>query len=220
MRDNLRRYRAICKALIQGYPGEPTGHLARHVTTLAALISGIVASKSPPLPPIASQVPDGQQPESRVKRFTRWVDNARSSEAGYFLPSAEVWLERLALQTLVVVLDGSVVGRGGIALMLHGVYKGRALPLGWLGRQGQTGHLPADLPLALVEQGHAAVPPGVAVVLLGEGACDGTGLPQTLEEAGWSDVCRPGWNLPAPWAGETCRRETLGEWLKPGHRSD
>ena len=45
MSDNLRQYRAIQAALRQGYPGEPKGQLARHLTTLAALISGIVASK-------------------------------------------------------------------------------------------------------------------------------------------------------------------------------
>ena len=46
MSDNLRRYRAIRNALTQGYPGELKGHVARHLTTLAALISGIVGSKS------------------------------------------------------------------------------------------------------------------------------------------------------------------------------
>jgi hypothetical protein len=35
-------------------------------------------------------------------------------------------LTQLALETLVVVMDGSVVGRGCLALMLHVVYKGRA----------------------------------------------------------------------------------------------
>ena len=49
MRDNLRRYRAIRDALIQWYPGQPTGTVARHLTTLAALINGIVGSKSPQL---------------------------------------------------------------------------------------------------------------------------------------------------------------------------
>ena len=50
MSDNLRQYRAIRKALTQGYPGKTTGHVARRLTTLAALISGIVASKSTQLP--------------------------------------------------------------------------------------------------------------------------------------------------------------------------
>ena len=90
MSDNLRQYRAIRAALIQGYPGEPTGRLVRHLTTLAAFISGIVASKSTQLPHIAMQVPDGQKPESRVKRFARWLDNARILEEMYFLPYAEI----------------------------------------------------------------------------------------------------------------------------------
>jgi hypothetical protein len=70
--------------LTQCYPGEPKGHVARHLTTLAALISGIVASKSTPLPKVAAQVPAGTKPESRVKRFARWVGNDLITEEGYF----------------------------------------------------------------------------------------------------------------------------------------
>src|SRR2546421_7386480 len=123
--------------LTQGYPGEPHGQHARHFTTLAALLSGIVASKSTPLSHIAAQVPDGTQAESRVKRFARWVDNDTITEEVYFLPYAEVVLAHLALQRLVLVSDGSVGGRGGVAWMIHIVYKGRALPLVWLGGPGE-----------------------------------------------------------------------------------
>jgi len=71
MSDNLRRYRAIRQALTQCYPGEPKGNMARHLNTLAALISGIVGSKSSQLPSIATQIPDRAKPESRVKRLSR-----------------------------------------------------------------------------------------------------------------------------------------------------
>ena len=97
--------------------------------TLAALISGIVGGKSTPLPHIATKVPDGSKPESRVKRFARWLDNDHILEEAYFLPYADILLRHLALQTLVLVMDGSVVGRGCNALMLRVVHKGRALPL-------------------------------------------------------------------------------------------
>jgi hypothetical protein len=70
MSDNLRRYRAIRDALTQGYPGQPTGQVARHLTTLAAMISGIVGSKSTQLPHIAMNVPDGTQSEST--RHEQW----------------------------------------------------------------------------------------------------------------------------------------------------
>jgi hypothetical protein len=68
---------------------------------LAALISGIVGSKSPQLPHIAAKVPNGTKPESRVKRFARWCDNAHLREEVYFLPSADVLLRHLAWQTVI-----------------------------------------------------------------------------------------------------------------------
>ena len=91
-------------------------------------------------------------------------------------------VRHLALQTLVVVLAGSVVGRGGVALRLHVVEKGRALPLAGQGRQGQQGPFPEDLPSALVEQVYELIPAGARVVLLGDGACAGTRLQHTGQE--------------------------------------
>ena len=86
MSDNLRRYRAIRDALTQCYPGQPSGTVASHLITLAALISGIVGSKSTQLPHIAAKVPNGTKPDSRVTRFARWCDNAHILEEVYFLP--------------------------------------------------------------------------------------------------------------------------------------
>jgi hypothetical protein len=62
------------------------------LTTLAALISGIVGSKSTQLPSVATKIPDGAQPESRVKRVTRWLDNERILEEVYFLPYVDLLL--------------------------------------------------------------------------------------------------------------------------------
>jgi hypothetical protein len=84
MSDNLHRYRAIRHALKQAYPAQPQANLARHLNTLAALISGIVGSKSTQLPNIAAKVPHGTKPDSRVKRFARWFDNDRLLEEVYF----------------------------------------------------------------------------------------------------------------------------------------
>src|SRR5438309_6999718 len=90
MSDNLRRYRAIRHALAQCYPTSPQGNFARHLNTLAALISGIVGSKSSQLPHIATKVADGTKRESRVKRFSRWLDNDHILEGVYCLPYADV----------------------------------------------------------------------------------------------------------------------------------
>jgi Transposase DDE domain len=216
MSDNLRRYRAIREALTQYYPGQPSGTVARHLITLAALISGIVGSKSTQLPHIAAKVPNGTTPDSRVKRFARWCDNARILEEVYFLPYAEVLLRHLALQTLVLVMDGSGVGRGCTALMIHVIYKGRALPLAWRVRQAPKGHFPEELHIALVDLISGLLPAGAQVVLLGDGEFDGTRLQQTLQQAGWSYACRTATSTVAMWAGETFRLDALGSCLKPG----
>jgi hypothetical protein len=175
------------------------------VTTLAALISGIVGSKSTQLPSVATKIPDGAKPESRVKRFTRWLDNARILEEVYFLPYVDILLTQLALETLVVVMDGSVVGRGCLALMFHVVYKGRALPLAWRVRQSPKGHCPEDLHIAVVELMGTVIPEGAKVVLLGDGEFDGTALQDRLSQMGWSYVCRTALSTTATWEGETFR---------------
>ena len=87
-------------------------------------------------------------------------------------------------------MDGSVVGRGCLALMLHVVYKGRALPLAWRVRHSLKGHGPEDLPIAVVALRSRVIPAGAKVVFLGDGECDGTALQATLSELGWSYVCR------------------------------
>src|SRR5215831_17718556 len=216
MSDNLRRYRAIRQALAQCYPTSSQGNFARHLNTLAALISGIVGSQSTQLPHIATKVPDSTKPESRVKRFARWLDNAHILEEVYFLPYADVLLRHLALQTVVLVMDGSGVGRGCTALMIHVVYKGRALPLAWRVRQAPQGHFPEDLHIALVELMRGLIPAGAQVVLLGDGACDGTRLQHTLQQAGWSYACRTATSTVATWEGEPFRLDALGACLKPG----
>src|SRR5256886_5947298 len=216
MSDNLRRYRAIRDALAQCYPTSSQGNFARHLNTLAALISGIVGSKSSQLPHIATKVPNGTKPESRVKRFTRWLDNDHILEEVYFLPYADVLLRHLALQTVVLVMEGSGVGRGCCALMMHVIYQGRALPLVWRGRQCPKGHCPEDLHIALVELVLELIPEGTKVGFLGDGEFDGIQLQETMHEAGWWYGFRTSQGNTATWDDEAVHVDELGACLKPG----
>jgi len=195
MGDNLRRYRAIKQALKQLYPKEPQGNLARHLDILAGLISGIVGSKSTNLPHVASKAPNGTKVESRVKQFTRWVSNANIEFEIYFLPYAEALLANLAMRPLDLVMDGSTVGRGCLALLVSVVYQKRALPLAWLVVKGRKGHFPETSHLALLEQVHAMIPTQAQVTFLGDGEFDGIGLQERLDAYGWRYVCRTAKNI-------------------------
>jgi DDE family transposase len=214
MSDNLRRYRAIRRALTQCYPGEISGRMAQHLTTLAALISGIVGSRSSQMPSIAMKIPDRAKLESRVKRLSRWLDNDAIKEEIYFLPYAEMLLNCLALETLVLVMDGSGVGRGCSALMIHVIYKGRALPLAWVVRQCPKGHAPEALHIELVELIRELIPEGTKVVFLGDGEFDGTDLQETMHDAGWLYACRTAKSTVATWEAMTFHLDLLGSSIK------
>ena len=58
MSDTSRRYRAIKQGLMQLYHPRPTGHREQHLTTLAALICGLVGGRHahlPTTPPVTAR---------------------------------------------------------------------------------------------------------------------------------------------------------------------
>ena len=55
MSDNRRVYRTIRMAMKQLFPTEPKGNFARRLTTLAAMVAGIVQARSCQLPSHCSQ---------------------------------------------------------------------------------------------------------------------------------------------------------------------
>jgi hypothetical protein len=133
---------------------------------------------------------DGADQASVVTRFPRWLKHDTTTRDGWFLPVAEALLATLAQQPLRLVLDGSVVGRGCLALMLSVVYHGRALPLAWIVVQGQKGHFPQAAQCAVLAQIPPLIPPGTEVTFLGDGECDGTEVQALLRHYEWQYVCR------------------------------
>ena len=196
MSDTYRRHRAIKQGLMQFFQPRPTGHRERHLNTLVAMICGLVGGQRAHLSTMADHAPsDGADQESVMTRFRRWLKHDANTLDGWFLPVAETLLATLADQPLVLVIDGSVVGRGCVALLLSVVYHGRALPLAWVVVQGKKGHFPLATHCALLEQIQPLIPPTTAVTLLGDGEFDGTDLQATLRRLHWQYVCRTAPNL-------------------------
>jgi hypothetical protein len=104
-------------------------------------------------------------------------------------------LANLADQPLVLAIDGSVVGRGCVALMLSVVYQGRALPLVWVVVQGTKGHFPQATHCALLAQLQPLIPPGTEVTVLGDGEFDGIDFQALLRQLHWQYVCRTAPNV-------------------------
>ncbi len=191
MSDTYRRYRAIKQGIIQFYQPRPSGHQARHLDTLVALICGLAGGRHAHLSTIADHAPShGADQESVITRFRRWLKNDAIAVNGWFLPVATALLANLAQQPLTLVMDGSVVGRGCVTLMLSVVYHGRALPLAWVVVKGKKGHFPQQTHCDLLAQVAELVPKGAEVTLLGDGEFDGTEFQAALRKLKWHYACR------------------------------
>lgn len=211
MSDTYRRYRAIKQAIMQFYQPRPTGHQEQHLNTLVALICGLTGGRHAHLSTIADHAPsNGAKQESVIDRFRRWLKHTDQTVDGWFLPVAGELLTALASQPLQLVMDGSVVGRGCIALMLSVVYHGRALPLCWVVVRGKKGHFPADVHRALLAQVQALLPPGSPVTFVGDGEFDGPELQAALREYHWQYVCRTAANIIVTACGVSFHVRDLG----------
>ncbi len=196
MSDTYRRYRAIKQGLMHFFQPRPTGHRERHLNTLIAMICGLVGGQRAHFSTIADHAPSGDADQASViTRFGRWLKHDANTLDGWFLPVATALLANLAQQPLTLVLDGSVVGRGCVALMLSVVYHGRALPLAWVVVQGKKGHFPQETHCALLAQIQALIPAGGEVTVLGDGEFDGTEFQAALRKLKWMYVCRTAPNL-------------------------
>jgi len=206
MSDNLRVYRRIKAGLLELYPKQLTGNQARHLNTLTGMITGIVQSKRCHLEVMASKSPGEGKVSSRAKRFTRCIKNERIEAETYFVPFIKELILSLSHQgSLVLVMDGSEVGRNCLALVVSVVYKGRSLPLAWTVVSGSKGHFPETAHIELLEQVKNIIPSETDVIFLGDGEFDGTGLLAEIEALGWQYVCRTAHNR---WI---CEEET---WLQ------
>lgn len=196
MSDTYRRYRAIKHALMQFFQPRPTGHREKHLNTLVALICGLVGAKHAHLPMIADHAPsDGATQESLIKRFRRFLQHDAHTVDGWFLPIAQELLKTLAQQPIQLVMDGSVAGRGCLALMVSVVYHGRALPLCWVVVSAPKGHFPEETHRALLAQVQQIMPENATVVFLGDGEFDGCELQADLRRTDWLYVCRTASNI-------------------------
>jgi hypothetical protein len=189
--DNRRIYRTIRMAMKQLFPTEPKGNFARQLTTLAAMVAGIVQARSCQMPAIARKTPDRAKADSRIKRYSRWVQNERIEYVRFYLPFVSELLAYLAaIRELVFVIDGSEVGHECITLMISLIYGKRALPITWLVVKGSKGHLPERVHLDLLTQLQAILPQNCRMVFLGDGEFDGIELQAALQAKGWRYVCR------------------------------
>jgi hypothetical protein len=73
-------------------------------------------------------------------QFRRWLQNENVNFEVFYLPLIEKVINVLSREPIVLIIDGSETAKNCVTLMVSVVYKGRALPLMWVTREGKKGH--------------------------------------------------------------------------------
>lgn len=176
------------------------------------------------MPEVAKKIPGDAggyeapdtKPESLVKRFYRWLKKEEVNRDTYFFPFAQRIVKALAHGTLVLVIDGTVVGRGCMALVIGVVYKQRTLPIAWLVEKKKKGHFTEEQHIELIKIVKEIIPEGSRVLLLGDGEFDGVDLQSIVNNWQWEYVLRTAETTTMCWKDHWFQYKETLEHLKPG----
>jgi len=162
------------------------------VRTFAALMAGIMQSKSVHLSHIALKIPGSAKELSVVRRFSRLLDNRALRVREWYRPIAKSWLESAARTTgeVRLIIDTTKVSFAHQKLMVALAFQRRAIPIAWMWRRGAKGHSSAQLQIALLAYVRSLLPSEVKVLLVGDSEFEAGDLQAQLEAWGWGYVLR------------------------------
>lgn len=160
--------------------------------TFAALMAGIMQSKSVQLSHIALKIPSRAKELSIVRRLERLLDTGALRVREWYAPIARSWLHSAARTTgeLRLIVDSTKVSFAHQLLMVALAYKRRAIPIAWTWRKGAKGHSSARVQLALLAYVRSLLPKNVRVVIVGDSEFESGDLQARLDEWGWDYVLR------------------------------
>lgn len=193
-------FKRIEKALISLQPPGIKGHALTRITTLTAMVKGMIDKQSCHLNALGSGIENDINDASREMAAKRFVENKHTDYKLHYLPYLSQLLvsiiSSISFSTgLSIVIDGSQMGKNHVALMLSVVYQKRSIPLFWVIKKGKKGHFPTKMHLELVEKAATLLKPlmpkGMPITLLGDGEFDSVDLQKLCrKELGWNYVFR------------------------------
>ena len=181
----------IKKSLSHAYGKGLSPSQTARVDTASKLIYAIISGKHCSLQRLGEHLPAHTDLESRIKKAKRFLSSKYTDFQTFYLPHLHLLFERLKEKELVFMIDGSEVGIGCTALMVSVQWRNRALPVCWLVRKGEKGHMPVSAHLDVLRTLVEVLPQThKPVVLLGDGEFDSSLLQDFCQAQGWAYVVR------------------------------
>lgn len=168
------------------------GQRITQIRNFVWLMIGIYQSRSVSLSRIASKIPGQVQLLSLTRRLSRLLENPAIEVISWYESIAKGWLERQArhLQQVLLIVDGTKVGFGHQLLMISLAYRKRSIPIAWTWVDHVRGHSTAEAQVALLTYVRSLVPPGIAVLLVGDTEFGSVAVLRCLDKWRWDYVLR------------------------------
>ena len=172
------------------------GNHLRRLQVLSSRISSCIRTGKSSYEGLSdSEIATDKAIETRIAQTKRWLSSKWTDWDSFFAPYMRLILRQLVYRgELILIMDGSETASGCVTLMLSVVWRGFAIPLVWLTKEGKKGHFTETLHIELLKLAQTILPPvsehPYRVVLLGDGEFDGEQLRSTCKEAKWEFVLR------------------------------
>ena len=129
-----------------------SGHELSRFEVFSNMVSSILIQGRSELSQMAKGQTDRKQHTSKIQQFKRWLLNEKTDYKTYYFPYLVALLACLSRSGLLVFsIDGSVVGKGCMCLMVSVIYKNKAIPVVWKTYKAKKGHLSESKHRSLLE---------------------------------------------------------------------
>ena len=158
----------------------------RHLKTLTWMVVGLRQSGKVSLtawvPYVTSRA---QYAQSTVRRFDRWLDNARVNVHQLYGPLIQQALQDWGDSRLRLALDTSLLWEQYCIVRVSVIYRGRAVPLVWTVLEHGSSSVAYQTYAFLLDQAATLLPLGCTVEFLADRGFADTALLRHLKTLGW-----------------------------------
>jgi len=180
-------FKKVNDFLLSTYSKEPQGHCKTRINNLTGFVTGMIRKGSSHLSDIGSGLPKNIDANSKTMAAKRFIASKHTNYEVHYFPFLVTFLEGListfiqnSKEEVILVIDGSQMGKNNAALAVSLVWKKRGIPLCWLVREGGKGHFCEEDHITILQKAFGIIlpllPASMKVVVLGDGEFDGIDL--------------------------------------------
>lgn len=157
----------------------------RLLSTFVWAVVGLLISETVHLSQWALFRPGRQLAASKERQFQRWLHNDRIRPMLIYQPLIAAALSNWRQRTVYLALDTSQLWHRFVIVRLALVYRGRAIPVGWIICTGKSATVHVATYQRMLAQAAAVIPANSRVILLADRAFMDVKLMRLVGQLGW-----------------------------------